>query len=196
MSMPSSRELVATMAPAEVDSHYSCEVEVIADIAATLWEINERLDDSMHFEVPRFIRLRDHMLHEIGLGEHAAGIHDDIDQEAVDATMSAAFPMKPQRILRDLRRLLGDDDILISDVGAHKMWVARQYPTFRPNTCIISNGFCSMGIALPGAIGAKMVLPKRRVVGLCGDGGFLNKENKKNPRKTSFFLRFTKRLIT
>ena len=81
--------------------------------------------------------------------------------------------MKPQRILKDLRSILGEQDILISDVGAHKMWVARNYLAFGPNTCIISNGFCSMGIALPGALAAKMVHPERRVVGLSGDGGFL-----------------------
>jgi acetolactate synthase-1/2/3 large subunit len=90
-----------------------------------------------------------------------------------EAASSEAFPMKPQRILRDLRAFLADEDILISDVGAHKMWVARCYPAFVPNTVIISNGFCSMGIAVPGAISAKMVFPDRTVVGLAGDGGFL-----------------------
>ncbi len=160
-------------APSEVDNHYRCEVEVIADIAATLWEINERLDGSLHFEEPLFRHLRDHMLGEIGLAEFASTSHDDLDDEAVAAVTSDAFPLKPQRIIADLRQLLGEEDILISDVGAHKMWVARHYAAFRPNTCIISNGFCSMGIALPGAIAAKMVLPERRVVGLCGDGGFL-----------------------
>jgi acetolactate synthase-1/2/3 large subunit len=81
--------------------------------------------------------------------------------------------MKPQRILHDLRLELDDNDILISDVGAHKMWVARHYPTYVPNTCIISNGFCSMAIAQPGSIGAQIVHRDRRVVGLQGDGGFL-----------------------
>ena len=81
--------------------------------------------------------------------------------------------MKPQRILSDVRSVMGENDILISDVGAHKMWVARHYPVYHPATCIISNGFCSMGIALPGAIVAKRTFPERNVVGLCGDGGFL-----------------------
>ena len=81
--------------------------------------------------------------------------------------------MKPQRVVRALRQVLGDNDILISDVGAHKLWIARMYPCMAPNTCIISNGFASMGIALPGAIGAKLLYPERRVLAACGDGGFL-----------------------
>ncbi len=84
-----------------------------------------------------------------------------------------AFPMKPQKILSDVRSVLAEDDILISDVGAHKMWVARMYPCYKPNTCIISNGFASMGIAVPGAIAAKLIYPERRCLAVCGDGGFL-----------------------
>jgi acetolactate synthase-1/2/3 large subunit len=72
-----------------------------------------------------------------------------------------------------MREVLGDNDILISDVGAHKLWIARMYACAGPNTCIISNGFGSMGIALPGAIGAKLLYPDRRVLAACGDGGFL-----------------------
>ena len=68
---------------------------------------------------------------------------------------------------------MADDDVLVCDVGAHKLWVARLFPAERPNTCIISNGFASMGIAVPGAIGAKLALPERRVVAVSGDGGFL-----------------------
>jgi acetolactate synthase-1/2/3 large subunit len=81
--------------------------------------------------------------------------------------------MKPQRILSDLRGALGEDDIVISDVGAHKLWLARMYPCYRPGTCIISNGFASMGIAVPGAVAAKLLYPERRVVAVTGDGGFL-----------------------
>jgi acetolactate synthase-1/2/3 large subunit len=159
--------------PAEVDRHYTPEVEVVADIASTLWEINERVGLRPAPDKAFFVHLRDHMLFELGLDRLATGEHDDVDRDAVDAATSDAFPMTPQRILRDLRSLMADDDILISDVGAHKMWVARQYATYTPNSCIISNGFCSMGVALPGAIAAKIVHPDRHVVALCGDGGFL-----------------------
>jgi acetolactate synthase I/II/III large subunit len=84
-----------------------------------------------------------------------------------------SFPLKPQRIISDLRQALQDDDIVISDVGAHKVWLARLFPCYQPNTCIISNGFADMGIAVPGAIAAKLVYPNRRVVAVTGDGGFL-----------------------
>lgn len=159
--------------PAEVDNCYRCEVEIVSDIAAALWELNEQLTDSVKFDIPRFTHLRDHVLAELGFEDLASATHDDIDQVAAAQAHSDAFPMKPQRILRDLRDILGEDDILISDVGAHKMWVARNYLTYNPNTAIISNGFCSMGIAVPGAVGAKLAAPNRKVVGLTGDGGFM-----------------------
>ena len=83
------------------------------------------------------------------------------------------FPMKPQKILWDVRQHLGPDDILLSDVGAHKMWIARYYQCETANTCLISNGFCSMGFALPGAMGAKLAHPDRKVLAIAGDAGFL-----------------------
>ena len=96
-------------------------------------------------------------------------IHDDLTMEQDDAS----FPMKPQKILWDVRRHLGPDDILLSDVGAHKMWIARYYQCETANTCLISNGFCSMGFALPGAMGAKLAHPDRKVLAIAGDAGFL-----------------------
>ena len=84
-----------------------------------------------------------------------------------------SFPMKPQRVLADVRKVLNDEDIILSDVGAHKMWVAREYNCTNPNTCLISNGFCTMGFALPGSIGAKMVYPDKKVLSINGDAGFL-----------------------
>ena len=69
--------------------------------------------------------------------------------------------------------MLGPEDVLLSDVGAHKMWIARYYQCHEPNTCLIPNGFCSMGFALPGAIAGKLVYPDRRILSVCGDAGFL-----------------------
>ncbi len=83
------------------------------------------------------------------------------------------FPIRPQKAITALREVLDAQDIVVSDVGAHKVWVARMYQAYEPNTVIISNGFAAMGISLPGAIAAKLVHPDRRVVALCGDGGFL-----------------------
>ncbi len=68
---------------------------------------------------------------------------------------------------------MGPQDILLSDVGAHKMWIARHYQCHEPNTCLIPNGFCSMGFALPGAIAASIVHPDRRILAIAGDAGFL-----------------------
>ncbi len=96
-------------------------------------------------------------------------ILDQLDEHRDDT----GFPMKPQKILSDVRSVLAEDDILISDVGAHKMWIARMYPCYKPNTCIISNGFASMGIAVPGAIAAKLIYPERKCLAVCGDGGFM-----------------------
>jgi acetolactate synthase-1/2/3 large subunit len=81
--------------------------------------------------------------------------------------------IKPQKVLWDVRQVMGREDVLLSDVGAHKMWIARHYQCHEPNTCLIPNGFCSMGSALPGAIAADLVLPQQRILAICGDAGFL-----------------------
>lgn len=147
--------------PAEIDSAYPVTVDVVSDTADALWQINEELNRRFEDRLPLF---------DIeGRAVLRQAIWDDLNAEAADTS----FPMKPQRILTDLREALGPDDILLSDVGAHKMWVARYYQCYQPNTCLISNGFCSMGFALPGAIGAKMAFPERRVAAVCGDAGFL-----------------------
>jgi acetolactate synthase-1/2/3 large subunit len=162
--------------PAEVDNHYRVEVEVVCDVAAALWEINEQLGSSVRYECPQFEQVRRRLLQELAFEGRG---FEDLDAESADfrearaAATSDAVPMTPQRILRDLRAFMDDTDILISDVGAHKMWVARHYPAYTAGSVLISNGFCSMGIALPGALAAKMVHPDRKAVALCGDGGFL-----------------------
>jgi acetolactate synthase I/II/III large subunit len=85
----------------------------------------------------------------------------------------ASYPLKPQRIVWDLQRVLAPRAIVVSDVGAHKLWMARMYQPERPNTCIISNGFSSMGIAVPGAIAAKLASPTTTVAAVTGDAGFM-----------------------
>ncbi len=139
--------------PAEVDAHYTLAVGIEAGIASTLDELAEHI-------TPR--------------GEEAVRtLRRAILDELSDCADDAAFPLKPQRVIHDIRQVMGPSDIVISDVGAHKMWIARMYPALEPNTCLISNGFASMGIALPGAIGAKLLYPDRKVLAVCGDGGFL-----------------------
>jgi acetolactate synthase-1/2/3 large subunit len=140
--------------PAEVDEDYQPAVEVVADI-------REALDLLTDLVSTRRDPTPTRQLHDWILGELHAGSTD------------GAFPLKPQRVLHDLRRVLAPHDILISDVGAHKLWVARLFQAEEPNTVIISNGFAAMGIGLPGAIAAKLLHPERRVVAVVGDGGLL-----------------------
>lgn len=142
--------------PAEVDLKYGVTLELVGDIAETLEALIARIADDAGRVFPHFAAIRKRITEEL-----EAYSNDD------------GFPVKPQRILSDLRAALGDEDILVSDVGAHKLWIARNYPTYAPNTCIITNGFCSMGFALPGAMMAKKLYPEKNVVAVCGDGGFL-----------------------
>ncbi|MDF1555762.1 MAG: acetolactate synthase large subunit [Deferrisomatales bacterium] len=146
--------------PPEVDRRYNVDLEIIGDLAAAL----EALLAACGPEQSRRAESYDHHV-----GEMRRAMTEELHRHDRDT----GFPIKPQRILSDLRAVLDDEDILISDVGAHKMWVARHYPTQRAGTCFITNGFCSMGFALPAAISAKRLLPERKVVALCGDGGFL-----------------------
>ena len=139
--------------PAEVDEHYILAAGVIGDIGESLQGIGEVARPQSE---PKLGTLRD-----LVLQEHAE--HAD----------NPAFPMVPQRILWDLRQVLNPEDIVICDVGAHKMWTARLYQAERPNTCIISNGFASMGIGVPGAIAAKLAHPERTAITITGDAGFL-----------------------
>ena len=82
-------------------------------------------------------------------------------------------PFAPQQVVAAVREALAPEDIVVSDVGAHKVWLSRLYQTPVPNTVVVSNGLASMGIALPGAIAAKLVFPERKVIAFSGDGGFL-----------------------
>ena len=144
--------------PAEVDDHYRVDVEIVGDLAHTLWMLNQKIErESVSFDLGYQSDIRQRLLKDFM--EH----RDDDTQGSI----------RPQKVLWDVREVMGPHDILLSDVGAHKMWVARYYHCDEPNTCLISNGFCSMGFALPGAVGAKIVHPERKVLAVCGDGGFL-----------------------
>ncbi|MBD2257178.1 acetolactate synthase large subunit [Pseudanabaena sp. FACHB-2040] len=140
---------------AEIDSSYIPRVEVIGDISDSLYEILKRVNRQGRPD-PINLKVREEIV-------------ADYEQYADDF----GFPIKPQKLIYDLRQVLAADDIVISDVGAHKMWIARNYHCLKPNTCLISNGFAAMGIAIPGALAAKLVHPSRKVVAVTGDGGFM-----------------------
>ncbi len=149
----------ADFLPAEIDEHYHPEVELVGDLAHTLWMLNKRLDDRglPPFDIAKHQSVRRRM-------------QTELSEYADDDTIGS---IRPQKILWDVRQIMGPDDILLSDVGAHKMWIARHYQCNQPNTCLIPNGFCSMGFALPGAIAASLVAPSRKILGISGDAGFL-----------------------
>ncbi|MEE8119493.1 MAG: acetolactate synthase large subunit [Gammaproteobacteria bacterium] len=147
--------------PSEIDEFYRMEVEVVGDLAHTLWMLNERVDalgaDKLDYDHSHTRKARKLM-------------QDDLKEYAND---DAVDTIKPQKALWDCRQVLGPNDILLSDVGAHKMWIARYYHCHEPNTCLIPNGFCSMGFALPGGIAASLINPDKRVLSICGDAGFM-----------------------
>ena len=148
----------ADFLPAEIDDKYMPRVELVGDLAHSLWMLNERVNaESLSFDLALQHKTRREMW-------------NDIIEYADDDTDGS---IRPQKALWDVRQVMGPHDIVLSDVGAHKMWIARLYPCHEPNTCLIPNGFCSMGGALPGAIAASLVYPDRRVLAINGDGGFM-----------------------
>jgi acetolactate synthase-1/2/3 large subunit len=138
---------------AEVDEAYNVEVGVVGDIKHSLMRIAE-------LATPH----EGHLMRPL-----RRALITDMNQHADDCS----YPVRPQKLIWDLRTAMDLEDIAICDVGAHKMWMARMFRCEHPNTCIISNGFASMGIAVPGAIAAKMVYQDRAVVAVTGDGGFM-----------------------
>jgi len=149
----------ADFIPAEIDEHYNPEVELIGDLANTLEMLIERIDNDgeLSFDLSRQREIR-------ATETEVLTAHADDDTEG---------SIRPQKALLDARDAMGPADILFSDVGAHKMWIAQIYHCHLPNTCIIPNGFCSMASSLPGAIAANIVYPDRRILAVCGDAGFL-----------------------
>jgi len=139
--------------PAEVDEHYIPEIGMIGDIKDSLQRLADRCDRHHDNKVAK---LREKIMTELNA-------HNDDN----------SYPPKPQKIIADLRAAMNDEDIVISDVGAHKMWMARMFQAEQPNTCIISNGFASMAIALPGAIAAKLINPDKNILAVAGDSGFM-----------------------
>src|SRR5919106_3844501 len=141
--------------PAEVDVHYPVAVGIEGDISMTLDELAKE------------VRPKE------GLKVENCKIVDLLRGELEEGARDSSFPVKPQRIVSDTRLALGESDIVLVDTGALKMWMARLYPTYKPNTCLVSNGLSTMAFALPGAIAVKLAYPERKVLAASGDGGFL-----------------------
>ncbi|HNR92607.1 MAG TPA: acetolactate synthase large subunit [Dokdonella sp.] len=141
---------------AEVDTVYFPQIEVVGDIANTIWRLREGIDPQSHWDFSYCDTVRSH------LEAHLAKGRDD-----------ARFPMYPVRIVDDVRKVMPDDGILCLDNGMYKLWFARYYRCSLPNTLLLDNALATMGAGLPSAIGAKIVHPNRKIVAVAGDGGFM-----------------------
>jgi acetolactate synthase I/II/III large subunit len=141
--------------PAEVDVHYPVSVGIIGDISESLNALTDALAG-----------------HRFGNDGTAPG-SGLLAEEFARGQQDSRFPLAPQRIVADTRAALGRSDVVLVDTGATKMWMARLYPTYERNTCLISNGLSTMAFALPGAIGVKMAKPDVKVLAVAGDGAFL-----------------------
>jgi acetolactate synthase-1/2/3 large subunit len=141
--------------PAIVDAHYNVAVDVEGDIPAALTALAAAVSPKS------------------GLVATERKIRCLLRQELERGRQDSSYPVKPQRLVADSRAALGREDIVLVDSGAVKMWMARLYPTYRPNTCLVSNGLSTMGFALPGALGVKLAAPRQKVLAVTGDGGFL-----------------------
>ena len=141
--------------PAEVDDHYNIAVGIEGAIPAALDALAAAVSPKTNFNL------------------NGSKIRALLQQELDRGRVDSSFPIKPQRLVADIRAAMGADDIVLVDTGAIKMWMARLYPTYKANTCLISNGLSTMAFSLPGAIAAKLACPGRNVLAVMGDGGFL-----------------------
>ena len=141
---------------ASVDPVYFPQVEVVGDIANSIWRIGEQLERSDGWDFSRFLEVRD-----AGEAHRAEGADD------------GRFPIYPQRLVADVREVMGDRGVIALDNGVYKIWFARNYKAYSPNTVLLDNALATMGAGLPSALAVKLVRPDQRVMAICGDGGFM-----------------------
>jgi acetolactate synthase-1/2/3 large subunit len=142
--------------PAAVDDVYLPTHEVIGDIAHSIRALTDKLDSAHPWDFAFFKR-----------------VGAEFRSHLADKASDPSFPLKPQRIVTDLRAAMPDDGILALDNGMYKLWIARNYPAYAQNTVLLDNALATMGAGLPSAIAAKLVHPECKVMAVCGDGGFM-----------------------
>ncbi len=142
--------------PAPVDPVYFPQVEVVGDIANSIWQICERLEKQEHWDFAHFSRVRKY-----------------VDEHLQEGGDDARFPVYPQRLVADVRKAMPSNGIIALDNGIYKIWFARNYRAHQPNTVLLDNALATMGAGLPSAMAARLVHPERRVMAICGDGGFM-----------------------
>jgi len=141
---------------AEVDPVYFPQVEVIGDIANAIWGIREEIAVQAHWDFSRMLEVR-----LAGASHEAEGTDD------------ARYPIYPQKLVKDIRSAMPDDGIICLDNGVYKIWFARNYKAHQSNTVLLDNALATMGAGLPSAMAAHLVYPERKVMAICGDGGFM-----------------------
>ena len=142
--------------PAEVDDVYFPQLEIVGDIAASINNLTDMLFKQSHWNFSYYSRVK-----------------EEVDSHLSKYFEDNRFPVLPQRILKAVRDALPADGIVSLDNGIYKIWFARNYQTYQPNTLLLDNALAAMGAGLPSAIAAKIVYPNKKVVAVCGDGGFM-----------------------
>ena len=145
-----------SFASAEVDAIYFPQREVVGDIANAVWQMNVTIRNQDHWDFSAFDEIK------VRVDAHTSEKSDD-----------PGFPLCPQRLVADVRRAMPEDGIICLDNGMYKIWFARNYPAYQPNTILLDNALATMGAGLPSAIGASFVYPDRKILAICGDGGFM-----------------------
>ena len=141
---------------AEVDPVYFPQLEVIGDIANSIWQINERILPQGSWDFSYSLKVK-----------------KAVDAHLLEGADDPRFPMLPQRFVADVREAMPSNGIIALDNGVYKIWFARNYKAHEANTVLLDNALATMGAGLPSAMGAHMVFPKRKVMAICGDGGFM-----------------------
>ena len=141
---------------AEVDPVYFPQIEVVGDIGNALWQIKEKLSKQSHWDFSRMAYVKTKQNENLSEGE------DD-----------PRFPIYPQRLVKEVRDAMPDDGIICLDNGVYKIWFARNYPAYLPNTVLLDNALATMGAGLPSAMAANLVYPDKKIMAICGDGGFM-----------------------
>jgi acetolactate synthase-1/2/3 large subunit len=158
---------------AKVDPVYFPQLEVIGDIANAVWRMTEQLEQQRHWNFKFFETVRDKLTDQI-----AEGTDDD------------RYPIYPQRLVKDVRGVMHDEGIIALDNGVYKIWFARNYMAKHPNTVLLDNALATMGAGLPSAMAARFVHPDKRVMAICGDGGFMM-----NSQELETAVRFNMNLV-
>ena len=152
---------------AETDEHYPTDIELIGDIELTIESLLKQLETSKQ-ENPTLDCYPCHKIPKI-----FEETRQEIMKRITQFDNDLSYPINPEKLISNVRKTLSEHDIVISDVGVHKLWIAKIYQTYMPNTCLISNGFAAMGFSIPGAIAAQLVNPDKTIIAMCGDGSFL-----------------------